>query len=82
MEGGRCGSRANNSKLGLGASVWSNNLQKAQEVAKQMQAGSVWINTHFGLSPMAPFAGHKVCGIGAEWGNNGLKRFCNVQKLF
>ncbi|OLN96784.1 putative aldehyde dehydrogenase, partial [Colletotrichum chlorophyti] len=75
-------SRANDTAMGLGASVWTKDLEKAARVAKQIQAGSVWINTHFDLSPMAPFAGHKESGIGAEWGANGLKGFCNVQTLF
>ncbi|KAE8379050.1 Aldehyde/histidinol dehydrogenase [Aspergillus bertholletiae] len=74
--------RANNTKMGLGASIWCNDLAKAQSMARQMQAGTVWINDHFNLSPMAPFAGHKESGIGCEWGLNGLKAFCSVQTLF
>ncbi|KAI1872773.1 uncharacterized protein JN550_003647 [Neoarthrinium moseri] len=74
--------RANNTSMGLGASVWSNDIKKATRIGKLIQAGNVWINTHFDLSPMAPFGGHKESGIGAEWGSNGLKGFCNVQTLF
>lgn len=74
--------RANNSPMGLGASIWCNDLKKAEKAARQMQAGSVWINTHFDLSPMAPFGGHKESGLGVEWGTNGLKELCNVQTLF
>ncbi|GKT41810.1 putative aldehyde dehydrogenase fus7 [Colletotrichum spaethianum] len=74
--------RANDTAMGLGASVWTNDLEKAARVAKQIQAGNVRVNTHFDLSPLAPFAGHKESGIGAEWGANGLKGFCNVQTLF
>ncbi len=74
--------RANNTNMGLGASVWSNNVAKAEKIGRQLQAGSVWINTHFDLSPMAPFGGHKESGLGTEWGMNGLKGFCNVQTLF
>ncbi|KAF6832982.1 aldehyde dehydrogenase [Colletotrichum musicola] len=74
--------RANDTTMGLGASVWTNDLDKAAEVARQIQAGTVWVNTHFDLSPMAPFGGHKESGIGTEWGLNGLKGFCNVQTLF
>ncbi|TID07524.1 putative aldehyde dehydrogenase FUS7 [Colletotrichum higginsianum] len=74
--------RANDTAMGLGASVWTNDLEKAARIAKQIQAGNVWINTHFDLSPLAPFAGHKESGIGVEWGANGLKGFCNVQTLF
>lgn len=75
-------SRANDTKMGLGASVWTNDLKKASRVARELQAGNVWVNTHFDLSPNAPFGGHKESGIGTEWGANGLKGFCNVQTLF
>lgn len=74
--------RANDTTMGLGASIWTNDLGHAAEVARQIQAGTVWINTHFDLSPMAPFGGHKESGIGVEWGTNGFKMFCNVQTLF
>lgn len=74
--------RANDTRLGLGASVWSADLETAERVAKQLDAGTVWVNTHFDITPMAPFGGHKESGIGAEWGINGLKGMCNVQSLF
>lgn len=74
--------RANDTRLGLGASVWANNLETAERIAKQLESGTVWINTHFDITPMAPFGGHKESGIGTEWGINGLKGMCNVQSLF
>ena len=74
--------RANDTKMGLGASVWINDLQKASRIARELQAGNAWVNTHFDLSPSAPFGGHKESGIGTEWGANGLKGFWNVQTLF
>ena len=37
--------RANNTKMGLGASVWSNDLEEANRIARQLQAGSVWVNS-------------------------------------
>ncbi|KAM5341496.1 hypothetical protein ACJ41O_014527 [Fusarium nematophilum] len=74
--------RANDTLMGLGASVWCNDIKKAQRVARELQAGSVWVNNHFDLSPIAPFGGHKESGVGTEWGANGMKGFCNVQTLF
>lgn len=74
--------RANNTKMGLGASVWTRNLEQGRRIAEQLESGSVWINTHLEVSPYAPFGGHKQSGIGSEWGNSGLKAFCNVQTLF
>jgi acyl-CoA reductase-like NAD-dependent aldehyde dehydrogenase len=59
--------RANHSKLGLGASVWSNDMEEAGRLARQLDAGSVWVNTHIELDPNAPFGGHKQSGIGYEW---------------
>lgn len=74
--------RANDTKMGLGASIWTVDLDRAARVARQIQAGTVWTNDHFSLSPTAPFGGHKESGIGVEWGTNGLKGFCNVQTIF
>ncbi|KAI9872475.1 MAG: hypothetical protein M1830_001577, partial [Pleopsidium flavum] len=74
--------RANNSKMGLGASVWSADFDRATRMAKQMEAGSVWVNSHFDVLPGVPFGGHKWSGIGTEWGINGLKAYCNSQTLW
>ncbi|OQE18948.1 hypothetical protein PENFLA_c020G06533 [Penicillium flavigenum] len=74
--------RANDTSMGLGASIWTADLDRAARVARQIQAGTVWTNDHFSLSPTAPFGGHKESGVGTEWGLNGLKGFCNIQSLF
>lgn len=74
--------KANDTKMGLGASVWSKDLSRADRVARQLEAGTVWINTHFELDPRVSFGGHKESGIGTEWGVGGLKSFCNSQALF
>ncbi|KAL7945573.1 Aldehyde/histidinol dehydrogenase [Trichoderma barbatum] len=74
--------RANNSTMGLGGSVWSNDIEKAARIGRELEAGTVWINTHFEINPIVPFGGHKESGIGAEWGLKGLTGFCNVQSMF
>lgn len=74
--------KANNTKYGLGASVWSADLDRATKVAEQLEAGNVWVNTHFELDPRAPFGGHKESGIGTEFGVGGLKSYCNSQTLY
>jgi acyl-CoA reductase-like NAD-dependent aldehyde dehydrogenase len=74
--------RANDTKMGLGASVWTKDKTRARHIAEQLEAGSVWINTHVEVSPIATFGGHKQSGIGCEWGVEGLKHFCNTQTLF
>lgn len=64
---------ANRLDTALGASVWSGDIDKAREVALQLQAGTVWINQHGAIHPMVPFGGHKKSGWGVEFGLEGLK---------
>ncbi|KAG5769100.1 hypothetical protein H9Q72_003575 [Fusarium xylarioides] len=72
-------SRVNSSDYGLGASVWSKDVTRARRMAEQLEAGSVWVNTHFEVAPNVPFGGHKHSGIGMDWGEVGLKGWCNPQ---
>ncbi|RDW69905.1 hypothetical protein BP5796_08302 [Coleophoma crateriformis] len=74
--------RANSGKTGLGASVWSRDLARAERMARQVSAGSVWVNSHFDVAPNVPFGGHKWSGIGSEWGQTGLKAYCNSTSLW
>jgi acyl-CoA reductase-like NAD-dependent aldehyde dehydrogenase len=64
---------ANGVDVGLGASVWSADRDRALEVAARMQAGTVWINSHGGIDPRVPFGGAKHSGYGLEFGVEGLK---------
>ncbi|MBE4948063.1 aldehyde dehydrogenase family protein [Chryseobacterium culicis] len=66
-------SKANDSENGLGASVWSDDLDEAQKVAAQLEAGTVWINQHGAINPFVPFGGAKQSGYGVEFGIEGLK---------
>lgn len=74
--------RANDTQMGLGASVWSKDVERAQRMGRQLEAGSVWINCHFELAPYVPFGGHKASGIGMEWGLVGMKGWCNTQSVW
>jgi acyl-CoA reductase-like NAD-dependent aldehyde dehydrogenase len=74
--------RANGLETGLGASVWSKDLRRAERMARQLSAGSVWVNSHFDVAPNVPFGGHKESGIGMEWGLEGLKNYTNSRSLW
>ncbi|RVX67768.1 hypothetical protein B0A52_07696 [Exophiala mesophila] len=74
--------KANNTQYGLGASVWSGNIERANRIAQRLQAGNVWVNGHSELDARVPFGGHKESGIGVEFGISGLKSYCNSQTLF
>lgn len=72
---------ANSLETGLGASVWSTNRAKALEVAAQIQAGTVWINSHGTIDPRVPFGGAKQSGYGLEFGLDGLKALAQPQLI-
>ena len=74
--------RANGTRMGLGASVWSNDLDQAERMARQIEAGTVWVNDHFSLRSHIPYGGHKESGVGLELGLGGLLAFCNTQILY
>lgn len=65
--------RANNSRFGLGGSVWTKNIEKGNEIASQLEAGVVWVNHHVGLSREFPFGGAKESGLGRQGHAIGVK---------
>ncbi|MFM8408683.1 MAG: aldehyde dehydrogenase family protein [Alphaproteobacteria bacterium] len=48
-------------------------------MARELDAGTTWVNNHLDLSPMQPFGGHKWSGIGVENGSWGYKEFTQLQ---
>lgn len=73
--------RANATDYGLGGSVWGNDEEKAFEIAKRIQSGTVWVNEVQHLSPTAAFGGLKQSGLGVEGGEEGLLEYTNAQTL-
>jgi acyl-CoA reductase-like NAD-dependent aldehyde dehydrogenase len=73
--------RANNSPLGLGASVWSADEARGIEVAARVQAGTVWVNQHPMLSSDVPFGGVKQSGLGVEQSIHGVLEYTNYRVL-
>lgn len=74
--------RANNSVYGLTASVWSGDPDRAAQIAQQLDAGQVSINSHgAGVLPHLPFGGHKWSGVGVENGPWGLHSFTELQVI-
>ncbi|KAK8062574.1 hypothetical protein PG997_014671 [Apiospora hydei] len=74
--------RANDSLLGLGGSVWSADTARAERMARQLEAGTVWVNSHFEITPNVAFGGFKESGVGVEQGTDGLKGWCNHQSVW
>lgn len=71
--------RANATTYGLGASVWARDTERGESVARRLDAGSAWVNTHAALAPHLPFGGLKWSGVGVENGPWGLKSFTDMQ---
>ena len=71
--------RANRSPFGLGGSVWSSNLERAQQIASRLDSGTVWVNQHCAFGPHIPFPPAKESGMGVEWGKEGLEEFTAMQ---
>jgi aldehyde dehydrogenase (NAD+) len=72
---------ANDSEFGLGGSVWSRDIEHANDVAKRVQTGSIGIN-HYMLDPAGPFGGVKASGIGRELGPEGLDAYFQLQSIY
>src|SRR3989344_2428636 len=72
---------ANQSSFGLGASVWTRNLQQGEYFAQQLENGFVMINGMVKSDPRLPFGGVKDSGIGRELSRYGLLEFCNVKTV-
>jgi aldehyde dehydrogenase (NAD+) len=73
---------ANQSTYGLAGAVWSKNSERAKNVAKQLETGTVWINEYHLLNPGMPFGGYKQSGLGREMGEEGLKAYLEVKHLW
>mmetsp|Transcript_19173 Transcript_19173/g.37622 ORF Transcript_19173/g.37622 Transcript_19173/m.37622 type:complete len:481 (+) Transcript_19173:211-1653(+) len=73
--------RANNTEYGLGASVWTSNAEAGEEVASQLNAGTVWVNTHGEIDGTVAFGGAKCSGMGHEGGPEGLTAFMQLHVI-
>ncbi|TVR13993.1 MAG: aldehyde dehydrogenase family protein [Planctomycetota bacterium] len=71
--------RVNDTHFGLAGSVWGSDRQKAIDVAKRIEAGTVWVNEIHIHGIDIPFGGHKMSGVGVENGSEGLKEFTNTK---
>ncbi|HEY8140538.1 MAG TPA: NAD-dependent succinate-semialdehyde dehydrogenase [Nitrososphaera sp.] len=72
---------ANNSEFGLGASIWTNNLERGIELARQVESGIVSVNEMVRSDPRLPFGGIKKSGIGRELSEFGIKEFVNIKSI-
>jgi acyl-CoA reductase-like NAD-dependent aldehyde dehydrogenase len=74
--------RANASRYGLVAAVWTNDLKRAHRVAAQLEAGTVWLNAYNVLDPTTPFGGYKDSGIGRDLGLEAVHSFTQTKSVW
>lgn len=73
--------RANDTRYGLGASVWGRDLTVVQRIGARLNAGTVWLNEIHQYSPYQAFGGHKESGLGCENSLHGLMEYTNWQTI-
>ena len=73
---------ANDSRFGLGGSVWTENSERGDQFARKMQSGSTFVNGMVKSDPRLPFGGIKASGFGRELSHHGIKEFVNAKTIW
>jgi succinate-semialdehyde dehydrogenase/glutarate-semialdehyde dehydrogenase len=73
---------ANQSRYGLGASIWTTDIARAEELAGRIEAGCVFVNAAVKSDARLPFGGIKESGYGRELATPGIREFVNVKTVW
>lgn len=73
--------RANATDYGLGAGLFTKDLDRAMYVSHRLNAGQVYVNNYFNTSIQIPFGGFKESGIGREFGLDGLRQYYEIKSI-
>lgn len=73
---------ANDTRFGLAAGVWTNDLARAHRMVRRLRAGTVWVNNYRRTNHVAPFGGFKESGIGRENGFHAIEEYTEVKTVW
>ena len=73
---------ANDSMFGLGSALWTENRERAERIAGEIEAGSVFVNGMVKSDPRLPFGGIKRSGYGRELSEYGIREFMNIKSVW
>jgi acyl-CoA reductase-like NAD-dependent aldehyde dehydrogenase len=74
--------QANDTIYGLASGIWTRDIKKALCLARDLKAGTVWINTYNIHDPASPFGGCEQSGFGRELGNHALEHYTQVKSVW
>ncbi|HEX8459065.1 MAG TPA: betaine-aldehyde dehydrogenase [Pyrinomonadaceae bacterium] len=74
--------QANDTIYGLSAGIWTKDITRAHRFAKEVKAGTVWINTFNMMNAASPFGGYKQSGYGREMGRHALELYTHVKSVW
>lgn len=72
---------ANDTEYGLGAALWTRDLDRAHRLSRRIQSGAVFINSMVASDPRLPFGGVRKSGYGRELGSFGIREFTNIKTV-
>jgi acyl-CoA reductase-like NAD-dependent aldehyde dehydrogenase len=75
--------KANETMYGLAAGVWTRDIGKAHRLAREIQAGTVWVNTYNQYDSASPFGGYRQSGFGRDLGYEAaLEKYTQVKSVW
>lgn len=74
--------RANNTRYGLSAGIWTRDVGKVHQLSKSIKAGTVWVNCYNCFDAASPFGGYKESGFGRELGQYAIELYSQVKSVW